>query len=174
MNQLRKLHRLSGYDYGHYGYYFVTVCTLGRAPILCRIVGNDALVVPYDIGKKVNDCWNNIEIMNENIKVDKFVLMPNHVHGIIIIKSQDSIEDYDKKYGFEIRERRGRRSLQGLMKDFKSVTTRYYKKFSTTSDISLWQKSYYDEIIRTDEQYLNIWRYIDENPLKWQDDQYYI
>lgn len=78
----------------------------------------------------------------------------------------------NKKYGFEISERRGRRSLQGLMKDFKSVTTRIYKKeFGGTS--SLWQKSYYDEIIEHDEHFQYVWQYIDENPRIWNEDKYF-
>ena len=63
--------------------------------------------------------------MSENFEIDKFVLMPNHIHAIIIIKSEEPIEKTDKKYTFEIAERRGRRSLQGLMK---SVMTRHFKK----------------------------------------------
>ncbi len=137
----RKSHRLPEYDYGKYGYYFVTICTNHRIPLLSKItpVGSDApvapqfdaavipesLVVPTSLGNKVVESFKKIETLNENVKIDKFVLMPNHIHAIIIIENTDPIETIEKQYAFQISERRGRRSLQGLIKDFKSVTTRY-------------------------------------------------
>lgn len=168
----RKKHRLKNFDYGSYGYYYVTICTLNRINILCKIVGSDALVAPTEIGKKVMECFNNIALLNDNIEIDTFVLMPNHIHAIIIIKNTDYIEQKQKKYDFEILERRGRRSLQGLIKDFKSVTTRYYKK-AYNIDTSLWQNSFYDEIIKNQNHYHNVYQYIQTNPLRWQEDDLY-
>ena len=180
----RKSHRLKEYDYGQYGYYFVTICTHNRKPLLSKIkihtnsviVGNDALVVPKTIltplGKEILNCWYNIEKLNNNVKLDKFVIMPNHIHGIIIIKNANPIDPIDKKFGFEIAERRGRRSLQGLVKDFKSVTTRIYKNMYGSSE-SLWQESFYDEIIKSERQYQDVWKYIDANPLMWHLDDLY-
>ena len=171
----RKLHRLKEYDYGSYGYYYVTICTNNRINMLCDIVGNSQPIIPSLIGKKVIECWNNIALLDNNVEVDKFVLMPNHIHGIIILKNNDAVEIIDKKYGFEIAERRGRRSLQGLMKDFKSVTTRHYKRINNINQSdSLWQESYYDQIIKNHEHYKKIWQYIDENPQKWQQDEFYV
>ncbi|HPF56283.1 MAG TPA: hypothetical protein PLV03_07065 [Clostridiales bacterium] len=124
------------------------------------------------MGKKVIECWKNIALLNENIEVDKFVLMPNHIHGIIVVKNAEPIEQKENDFTFKITERRGRRSLQGLIKDFKSVTTRYYKK-RFNNDFSLWQDSFYDEVIRDQEHYDNIWEYIEMNPIKWEEDEYY-
>ncbi len=127
----RRSHRLREFDYGQYGYYFVTVCTNHRKPLLSKIigsdttapnpssnmiVGNDALVVPPStvptpLGEKVLECWQNIERLNENVELDKFAMMPNHIHGIIIIKNTEPINPVDKIYGFEIAERRGLYSL---------------------------------------------------------------
>ncbi|MEG1640917.1 MAG: transposase, partial [Ruthenibacterium sp.] len=131
------------------------------------------LVAPSPLGQKVIACWNNISLLNENIEIDKFILMPNHIHGIIVIKNADAeIAKQEKMFDFEITERRGRRSLQGLLKDFKSVTTRQYKKMYGV-DSSLWQSSFYDEIIRNQEQYEKIWQYIETNPSKWKEDILY-
>ena len=175
----RKNHRLKEYDYGSAGYYYVTLCTKNRDNLLSTIilsdtVGSDALVAPLltELGSKVSDCWHNIARLNDNIEIDKFVIMPNHIHGIIIIKNNESAENIRKIYGFEIAERRGRRSLQGLMKDFKSVTTRIYKKHFN-GEHSLWQDSYFEEIIRNQQHYNSIWKYIDDNPAKWELDKYY-
>lgn len=155
----------------------MTVCVQHRKNILwdkhyLKNVGNDAPVVPSPIGQIVVDCWDNIEKLNENVICHKFVLMPNHIHGIIIIKNTESVETVEKKYGFEIAERRGRRSLQGIIKDFKSVTTRRYKKIYDI-DESLWQKSFHDHVIRNQDDYQKIWTYIDNNHLKWELDCFY-
>ena len=106
----RRNHRLKDYDYGSNGYYYVTICTYGKLNLLCDIVGSDALVAPSPIGIKVIECWNNIALLNENIEVDKFILMPNHIHGIIVIRNTKPIETKERIHTFTIPERRGRRS----------------------------------------------------------------
>lgn len=98
--------------------------------------------------------------------------MPNHIHGIIIISNSDNVMSSEKKYGFEIIENKNHRSLQGLIKDFKSVTTRFYKK-NCGSKNSLWQTSFYDEVIKSEAHYKSIENYIINNPLKWNLDKYY-
>ncbi|MDD4146691.1 MAG: transposase [Clostridia bacterium] len=100
--------------------------------------------------------------------------MPNHIHGIIIIKNMDKELKIEKNHGFEISERRGRRSLQGVIKDFKSVSTRFYNKMVEESlKNKLWQKSYYERIIRGERELREIREYIDNNPRKWQMDEYF-
>ena len=143
----RKGIRLKNYDYSNNGMYFVTICTKNKIKMLSEIinnttVGNDALVVPSTIGEIVNECWNNIQTKNKNVYINEYIIMPNHIHGIIEITNQREMQlCIEKKYGFEtvenqeriynnnglaIVERRGRRSLQNIIKDFKSVTTRRY------------------------------------------------
>jgi REP element-mobilizing transposase RayT len=183
----RKNHRLKNYDYGKYGYYYVTICTNHRTHLLSTItldeqsqpslstnpiVGSDALVAPKPsvtltpLGEKVLESWYKIEALNENVFIQKFVFMPDHIHGIILIKNPDVIADPKGDFDFQVQERRGRRSLQGLIKDFKSVTTRQYKAMFQVNE-SLWQESYYDEVIRSQEKYHEIWNYIEHNPARW-------
>jgi REP element-mobilizing transposase RayT len=105
---------------------------------------------------------------------DLFCLMPNHIHGIIVVENEPEDIEIEKKFGFEIEERRGRRSLQGIIKDFKSVTTRHYNKMVDESlKNTLWQKSYYEHVIRDERELQNIREYINNNPLKWELDKYY-
>ena len=171
----RKKMRLDDYDYSKEGYYFITICTQNRKQILSN-VGNDALVVPTQIGKQIIKCWYNIEKLNKNVKLDECVLMPNHIHGIIILNNRNNEININKKYGFEIAERRGRRSLQEIIKDFKSVTTRIYNKhiIDEYDKNKLWQKSYHDHIIRNEKEYYRICEYIKHNPLNWENDSNYI
>ena len=173
---VRKNHRLD-YDYGSKGYYFVTLCTYNKMKLLSA-VGSAAPGAPYhvrltDLGRKVAECWFRMEQLDANVRIDKVIFMPNHIHGIIELTNEDWRELPEKQYDFEIAERRGRRSLQGLMHDFKSVTTRIYKR-DFGADHSLWQQSFYDTVLRSQEYYIRAWQYIDDNPVKWYEDELYI
>lgn len=179
----RKSVRLKDYDYSQNGYYFITICTQNKENILCSTsVGNVALGVPLNtpfepttIGSKIIECWNNISVLYENIETDEFCLMPNHIHGIIIInnKSEEVSIKVEKKYGFEFDH--GNISLQGIIRGFKSVTTRHHNKIvNMTEKNTLWQKSYYEHIIRNETELHKIREYIVNNQLKWSEDKYYM
>ena len=153
-----KLHRLKSWDYGQPGYYHVTVCTHKKLPLLCTIrqKGLETTVKPTEIGVIVEQNWNKLGSIYPNIKTDYFCLMPNHIHGIIIIEPS---ADSNKK------------SLDYVVRGFKSVTTRAYKKHIPEG--ALWQTSYYDEIIRDEEMLRNTRNYIAGNPSKWLEDEMY-
>ena len=152
----RKRIRLKDYDYSQNGYYFITVCTHNKQKILCDVVGEGLCALPSIkltvIGESVK---NSIEYINEkydNISVDKYVIMPNHIH--LIIKKQTG----------------GRRDpplqIYNIIGDLKSFTThKYGEKF--------WQRSFHDHIIRDEKDYLKIWNYIETNPQKWREDCFY-
>ena len=160
--------------------YYVTICTYNREKILSKIItdiplNNTFKPITYltNIGIEIKNSILNIQLKNTNIYIKEYVIMPDHIHMIININNDYGIQKfYPKKYGFENidicnnsankqhKERRGRRSLQGLIKDFKSVTTRKYGK-------KLWQKSYYEHIIRNEKEYYQICNYIQQNPLRY-------
>ena len=164
----RKLHRLQRYDYSQNGYYFVTICTDHRRNLLCT-VGNAVPGVPLSVkptavGSMVMAAWERMSEVSPYVHTDAFCLMPNHIHGIIVIDAPEG----------ETPERRGRRSLPELVRAFKSTTTREYRRSLSISDqSSLWQGSYYDEVIRNDAHLDAIRAYIDSNPAKWSEDKYY-
>jgi REP element-mobilizing transposase RayT len=104
----------------------------------------------------VLECWKRTEEVYPNIKLDYFCLLPNHLHGIIIIEKQGT-------------------SLEQIIHGFKSVTTRQFNKLvSPEEKNTLWQLSYYDEIIRNDEMLYDIRKYIQGNPSKWLEDTLYV
>ena len=153
----RKPTRLKNYDYSQNGYYFLTICTHNKQKILCNIVGEGLCALPSvrltAIGETVK---NSIEYINEkydNVLVDKFVIMPNHVHLIIAIQTgghgDPPLQVYD------------------IVGRFKSFTANNYNGM-------LWQRSFHDHIIRGEKDYLKIWNYIDTNPQKWNEDCFYI
>ncbi len=152
----RKPTRLKNYDYSNNGYYFITICTDKKQCILGKIVGEGLCALPSielsAIGKTVK---NSIEYINkkyDNISVDKFVIMPNHVH-LIIAKQTGGHRDPPLQ-------------IYNIIGDLKSFTTHEYGK-------TLWQRSFHDHIIRGEEDYLKIWNYIDGNPQKWEKDCFY-
>ena len=158
----RKLHRLKNWDYSQNGYYHITICTKGKRTLLCNIqqTGLETQVIPTAVGKLVEEHWKRLGATYPNVKTDYFCLMPNHLHGIIVI------EEAEQPTGA---------TLQKIVRGFKSVTTRAYNAMvSETEKNTLWQSSYYDEIIRDDVMLYNVRNYILGNPSKWLEDDLYI
>ncbi len=154
----RKKNRLQNFDYESNGCYFVTLCTQNRQ-LLFEIesynVGNDLRVVPPMQNQIIHKWISESENKFNNIQIDKYVIMPDHLHLIV-----------------NITERHTGRSLQDLMRFFKTMTTNEYIKNVKSGNIppfqnKLWQKSYYDHIIRNQEDYNDTWEYIENNPLNW-------
>ena len=158
----RKRTRLKGYDYSNPGAYFVTICTKDKKCIFeIETVGNDLCVVP-PVQNEIIHKWLKETENKFNIKIDKYVIMPNHIHMIAIIS-----------------ERHTGRSLHDAIRWFKTMTTNDYIRGVKNGilkpfDKKLWQKSFHDHIIRGKEDYQKIWQYIDTNHLKWEQDKFYI
>ena len=158
----RKPTRLKNYDYSSNGIYFVTICTQNKKRIFkIDPVGNGLCAVPPLQNQIIHKWIKETENKFKNIKISKYVIMPNHLHLLI-----------------EITERHTGRSLQDAMHFFKTMTTNdYIKNVKNNSlpafDKKLWQKSYYDHIIRDEDDYLIRWNYIDTNPQRWEKDELY-
>ena len=160
------------YDYGQAGAYFVTVCTQGRKCILSTIVGGDAHIAPNStntvgadahIGPRVvlTDTGAVVEKYLTTIPgIGEYVIMPNHVHMILRISSDDLLQ------GPMWASAPTRASVPNLIRSWKTLVTKELGR-------SIWQRSYYDHIIRSEKDYWQILRYIEENPAKWCDDTYY-
>lgn len=108
------------------------------------------------VGAIVAECLERINDENAGVCVDKYVIMPNHIHAIICLDGGKGGQS--------------RPPLQRVMQRFKSITTR---KCWDMGIKSLWQRSYYDHVIRNEQDYLRIWQYIDDNPFRWLEDEYY-
>jgi len=154
--QKRKPNRLKNFDYSQNGAYFITICTHNRKCVLGKIVGEGLCALPNNILTPIgNEIEKTIQFINnnyDNVLIDKYIVMPNHIHMIVFLNTE--------KGGH------GNPPLQNIIGQFKSFTTKQYGK-------RLWQRSYYDHIIRNETDYLNIWEYINNNPLNWCDDKYY-
>ncbi len=164
MKRYRKPIRLGHYDYSEAGAYFVTICTSNRACILGDVTKEIAILSP--IGQKAMEFWVEMPIHYENIQLDEFIVMPNHIHGIIIIT------DANKNVGvqnFEPLQNKFRhiipKSLGSIIRTYKSALTNWCRKngFSNFK----WQRNYYEHIVRTEKELSRIREYIQNNPVNW-------
>ena len=161
MKKFRKNIRLKGYDYSQAGLYFVTVCTNFKEKILWQEVTDDEVVLS-PIGKAVEDCIKFIDKNYENVVIDKYCIMPNHIHLIIDLGFSES-----RRGSLPLRELENQNNIElhNVIGRMKSYTTRQYKTLS--GNTVLWQRNFYEHIIRNDEDYAEKWQYVDENVLKW-------
>lgn len=146
--------RLGGYDYAAVGCYFVTVVTEGRRELFGHIA--DGQLMLNCAGKMVEECIADMETRFKGLEVLNSVVMPNHVHAILLNEKEHSIPE--------------------VMRQFKAVTSRlYHKKMETDRwkevDIRLWQRSYYDIIIKKQRMFDFINEYIATNPERWTHDK---
>ncbi len=149
----RKHPRLKDNDY-RYGYYFVTICVKDKERLLSRvIVGRDALIPPHiklsSFGKIVDENILKINTKYENAKIENYIIMPNHIHFIIALESE---------HDGGMRASRPT-SLMTVVRTLKTMVTREI-------GVSIWQSSFYEEGIRSQKHYENVWNYIEYNALK--------
>jgi putative transposase len=158
----RRSIRLPQYDYAQPGAYFVTLSVHRRTRCLCCI--QDAKVCLSSIGSIVDEQWRAIPYHAMHIALDAFVLMPDHMHGIIqITRYPDSKPTKNTDYP------KGTTpgSLPAIMQNFKSTSTRRVNAALGTPGIRLWQEDYYERIIRNDAEFQRIRQYILNNPARW-------
>ena len=156
----RKSNRLKDYDYSKSGYYFVTVCTGNREEWFGKI--KNGKMVLNTLGEVAKNFWAEIPLHFQRVEIDEFSVMPNHVHGILVIENDEVGNAY-------------MRSLQDRMKMLLSRVIQQYKASLTRRIKSLqdgvtfrWQKSFYDHVIRNEKSLENLRQYIIYNSLKWE------
>lgn len=150
----RKPNRITGYDYSNQNYYFVTICTQDKR---CLFGSPSA---PSIYGNIARTELEGLSSHYDRVSVEAFVVMPNHIHAIIIIGCDMSIQAEQKLPDLS--------TIVGL---YKSGVARKIHAFAP--DVKVWQKSFYDHIIRSRNAHCKILRYIEENPVKWQEDRFY-
>ena len=139
----RKKIRVDEYDYSQCGAYFVTICTQNRRPVLSNIVGDDAHIVPKRYGQIAEKYLKNAA------EIEKYVIMPDHIHMLIRLEEQ----------GAEKRSPQASR-IASIVRSIKTLTTKEIGE-------PIFQRSYYDHVIRNQRDYNEIWEYIENNPRKW-------
>ena len=160
----RKNIRLTDYDYSQNGAYFITICVKDRHEILWEDTSVGAACgrpmssehALSETGLTIDDEINRIGKIYETVKIDKYVIMPNHIHMIIILNDAANLDGRPQAAP----------TISRIINKFKGSITKQI-------GYSIWQKLFYDHIILNETEYQKVWQYIDENPVKWAEDEYY-
>jgi putative transposase len=181
----RKSIRLQGYDYSGAGLYFITICTHDRLPLFGEII--DGEMILNDAGIEAEKCWRAIPEHFPSVTLHEFVIMPNHVHGIIAIAANGVgannhlplNDDTGAKNILPLQSntlqplKHGTsRTIGSIVRGFKIGVTKWFR--ANTGMHVVWQRNYYEHIIRNEESYLKIAEYIQNNLRQWQEDTYYV
>ncbi len=156
----RRSIRLVGFDYTKPGAYFVTVCIRQRECLLGKCQDNQVQLSRY--GEVVKFNWLNLTNVYPHVALDAFIIMPNHIHGIIILKDcpENKLETKEKQTG-----------LSEVICSLKRFSARRINQLHNIKGISVWQRGYYEHIIRNERSLNNIREYIVNNPVNWQEDE---
>ncbi len=166
----RKKMRIKGFDYSQNGSYFITICTFNRKMVFGKII--DYMMILNEYGLMIKTNIQKLNCLYDGTSIDKYVIMPNHIHMIITICRERIAcvpnDDPTKS------------QLSKMIQIFKSSITKAIRNRKRERNAcnafptGIWQAHFYDHIIRNEDEYQKIWQYIDENQLKWEDDCYYI
>ncbi|NQT24129.1 transposase [candidate division KSB1 bacterium] len=164
----RKSIRLREYDYSQPGAYFITLCTHNRQCLFGEVVDGEMQL--NELGEVVQNCWDEIPNHYTNTETDAFIVMPNHVHEILFINNNVGTRHAVslRKFGNPIPN-----SLSTIVGGFKSAATRRINQQRNTPNTPVWQRNFYDHIIRDEDDLSNIRDYIVYNALKWESDKYF-
>jgi len=151
--QHRRSIRYRKYDYSRAGFYFVTGCIEGRECLLGEV--QDGTVHLSPDGRTVAYVWEDLPKHYPHVRLDAFVAMPNHIHGVIELQELDDIR---------------RHPLSEILRAFKTFSSRRINKRRGTPGAQVWQRNFHDRIVRDQDELEGIRRYIAENPAKWNED----
>lgn len=167
----RRSIRLKGYDYTQPGSYFITICTWQRHCLFGEITHGQMQLNRY--GRIVQKHWQNLIRHHQYMELGEFVIMPNHIHGILILKGVSEerksldiestlikLEKSPKKHG-----------IPEIIRGFKTFSARQINTVRDTLGVPVWQRNYYEHIIRNQQAYDKIYQYIKDNPVLWEVDQ---
>lgn len=132
----RRSPRLAGFDYSHPGPYFVTVCTWGREPVLGQVTAQQMHVSLA--GRAVLDAWAAIPHRFPAVDLDAFVIMPNHIHGILVLGGDPGQRDIPQP------------DLAAVMRAFKSISAIHGNTALARANQPFWQRGYHDRVVRSD------------------------
>ena len=160
----RRSIRLQGYDYSQAGAYFVTLCTQNRECLFGEIVNGEMRL--NEAGRVVADEWINTAEIRDEIELDEWVVMPNHFHGILVI----TVGRGDRRVAPTGPQPR---SIGAVMAGFKSAATKRINELRQTPGMKLWQRNYWEHIVRNEPELNRIREYIHNNPAQWVLDKLY-
>ncbi len=189
----RKSIRLKGYDYSCADLYFITICTKNKEPLFGDI--DNAKMIFSDGGNIAQRCWQDIPKHYPETKLYEYIIMPNHVHGIIQITNENvgacprvqrRVQNFEPFHNKTLQHDSPKnnhpskanqyqkvipKSIGSIIRGFKIGVTKWFRQ--NTEIHSIWQRGFYERIIRNEQAYFKISEYINDNPLTWQKDRYH-
>ncbi|MDB0011297.1 transposase [Crocinitomicaceae bacterium] len=168
--------RLQNWDYRWDGAYFITFCTKNRVDYFGEI--QDGKMQLSQIGVIADICWNEIKNHSKNVTLGAFVVMPNHIHGVVIlnngyIKEDEQelsiIESTPKTIGQKRYQNIGKNSISSIIGSYKSAVTKHARRLGFEFE---WQRLFYEHIIRDEKSFYHISNYIENNVKKWEEDRF--
>jgi len=155
----RRLTRLPSYDYTQEGAYFITVCTFDRMCLFGEVV--DDIVHPNQFGQAVLDTWSQLPNHYVHVQTCAFVLMPNHVHGVLVIQpTEGQSPDQNLRHNC-------RHGLLEVVRAFKTFSARGINGVRGTRGQPVWQRGYYEHVVRSEKSLERVCEYVANNPLQW-------
>lgn len=158
----RRSIRLPGYDYARVGAYFITICTHGRARLFGQ-VARGAMVLS-ELGQIAEDEWRRAPALRPNVALDAFVVMPDHMHAVVVIERQTS-DCAGRPTAFHSPSQ----TVGAIVRGYKAAVTRRINDARGVAPSPLWLRNYYEHIVRDDADLDRIRRYIANNPARWEE-----
>lgn len=165
----RRSIRLQTYDYATAGAYFLTICTKEHHNLFGQII--EGTMHLNDTGHIVHQCWQDIPLHFPHLQLDEHTIMPNHIHGIIFIADHGGTAcrvPTKEQFGRPVSG-----SIPTIVRSFKSAVTKNVNKLCQSHRDTLWQRNYWEHVIRDDEKLNSIRGYIHNNPAQWGLDELY-
>jgi REP element-mobilizing transposase RayT len=162
----RRSIRIRGYNYSQGGMYVVTICTLDRESLFGEVVDGDMRL--SNVGRMAQAAWDELPVRFPGVRLDVFVVMPNHIHGIIIVGAQLIAPSYVRRNSSDGTQQGAMNrapTLGEIVRTFKAVSTRVIRR--TVKPDFAWQRNYYEHVIREDESLNRIRQYFLDNPARW-------
>ncbi|MBN1257694.1 MAG: transposase [Planctomycetes bacterium] len=166
----RRSIRIPEYDYSTSGAYFITICSYLRKCVFGQVKHDEIQL--NNLGLLIQEEWQNTSLLRKNIALDKWVIMPNHFHGIIWIDEKCRGTACCARN--ETTEQFGRLvsgSLPAVIRSFKSAVSKRINELRHTPGTKVWQRNYYEHVIRNEDDLTRIRQYIIDNPAKWANDE---
>ena len=157
--------RLQNWDYAWNGAYFVTICSKDKQHYFGEIIDGEMRL--SNMGVLADVFWHEIKNHTENVELGGFVVMPNHIHGILLLHGNKC---NDKSYRQERFQNQGKNTVSAIIGSYKSAVTKHANRLNIPF---YWQSRFYDHIIRDENKLMTISEYISNNPMNWEMDKFY-
>jgi putative transposase len=168
----RRSSRLPAFDYSQAASYFLTICVQDNRPLFGRVFNGEMALDAF--GKIADSCWREIPNHFAGIKLGRHVIMPNHMHGIIVLHGRVRSVATDALSNTRAFGTLEAKSIPAVVRSYKSAVTKLVRKTTGNAHLRLWQRNYYEHVIRDEDDFRATSEYIRLNPARWKFDENFV